>query len=226
MQLPVDPVPRPEVYLSAEEVAWSAEQRRSWPNSRPVCILSTRVVTELKNYNYALVDWSAVARAWGDHCTVVQPLMTSRPHYENQIGNPYTELWSTEKPAAGAVVYRNLTSRHYMSLFSVADYYCGGPSGGSHVAAAFGLPSLVVIGQRLALAMGRPACEHGLSVVKFVYPQHRFIVADRIEKNHTDEGYLRAAIEAVIGEVESDKGGGGQWIGHNPAVNILKSRIV
>ncbi len=50
----------------------------------------------------------------------------------------------SEQPIEGAHVYYDLNIRQYMALFSVADLFCGGTSGGSHIAAAFDLPAIIV----------------------------------------------------------------------------------
>jgi hypothetical protein len=167
--------PRPEVYLSDGEQRWAAEQRRGWPPGRPVCILSTKTVTERKHYRG--VDWEGVGKAWMDSCTVVQPIITRPAVYHSQITSLSPDVkWQPETVVPGAVVYENLDVRQYMSLFSVADYFCGGLSGGAHVAAAFGLPCLIVLWHDILRQF--PISADGFDPRAFCYPQHDYIAAE------------------------------------------------
>lgn len=195
--LRVDGVPRPEIYLSEEEHQWAARERARWPEDQPVCIMSTRAVSD--GARYRDVDWAAVGEAWMRFCTVVQPVMTRPPVYRNENvdrSEGRRAGWRAERVVPGAVVYENLGIRQYMALFSVADYFCGATSGGSHVAAAFGLPSLIVVWRALLHEWRFPRSR--LKVKKmFLYPQHDFIAAEDLSDGSLDHEGLDAAVGAV-----------------------------
>ena len=123
LELPVEPAPRPEIYLTEEETKWAAGERHRWPAGRPACVLSTAAQTDRGNLER--VDWEAVARVLCRELTVVQPVLA-------------------ERPEPGTVPYFRLPVRRYMALVAAADCFVGGTSGGSHVAAAFGVPSVIV----------------------------------------------------------------------------------
>jgi hypothetical protein len=156
LELPVEPMPRPEICLTDAEREWAAGERRRWPADRPVCVLSTGAETDKANLER--VDWAAVARVLCREFTVVQPVLA-------------------EPPIPGAVPYSQLPLRQYMALIAAADCFVGGTSGGSHVAAAFGVPSLIVAWRSLLDHLRFPVSGLGV-VAAFCYPQHWFIAAE------------------------------------------------
>jgi len=199
--LPVQLTPKPEVYLSEQELDWAHEQRSDWPPNKPVCIFSLRVLTDIGSFNFWKVDWTALAKEWSKHCTIIQPVLTQPKLYENQVSSlpvAMVQSWEPEPILPDAVVYRNLSVRQYLSLFAVADYFCGGTSGGSHAAAAFGLPSLIVVWRALLRRLRFPCRDPHLAPGIFIYPQHRHIEGDRICLPHADQGEIKRAVKQVV----------------------------
>ena len=192
--------PRPEVYLSEAERQWAIAEWRKWPANRPACILSTRMITESRRYRD--IDWRATGAAWLESCTLIQPVMTSPSVYENGIAQPcrgQRENWQPEDVVPGAIVYRDLTLRQYISLFHVADHFCGGSSGGCHVAAAFGLPSLIILWREVFQTLRFPQVSVGFSHDMFLYPQHAFLGASDLLRGCVSHDVLRERVAVVRG---------------------------
>lgn len=194
----VEGVPRPELYLSDAEIQWAIGQRKKWPVDRPTCILSTRAIAEASRYRN--IDWPAIGAAWLEFCTLVQPVMSSPAVYQNEIVKPSGEHRNSWRPAEvvpGAIIYRDLALRQYISLFHVADHFCGGSSGGSHVAAAFGLPSLIVIWPEIFQTLRFPQRSRGFSEDMFLYPQHGFINMADVRSGRVNRAVLAKHISSV-----------------------------
>lgn len=201
--VPIQTIPKPEIYLSRAEIEWATQTREKWPQDRPVCILSTRVITDNLRYDFERINWDVIASAWSKVCTVIQPVLTDHMYYERFVGNLPLEMkmqWKPEPICADAIVYENLSLRQYMSLFAVAHYYCGGTSGGAHIAAAFDVRSAIMIWRFVRENLQFPSYGHNLNVINFLYPQHHFICAEDCEKGQTGYKWLDTAIEAVIDE--------------------------
>jgi len=154
--LPADVNPTPEVYLDSAEQSWAERERKNWPLDRRVCILSCGATTDKSRLD--IVDWQYVAKTMAERYTVIQPVLS-------------------ERPLPGCIAYRGLDVRQYMSLFSVADFFFGGTSGGSHVAAAFGLPAAIVVWRALLRQIHFPARRRHFKAA-FLYPQHSFVPAE------------------------------------------------
>ena len=188
--------PKPEVYLTDEERQWALRERTKWRRDRPVCIFSLRALSS-QGY-YQRVDWHAVGGAWMKWCTAVQPVLTTVSAYTREVfplSRRHREEWRPEHVLAGAVVYENLTLRQYMSLFSVADYFCGVLSGGAHVAAAFGLPSLVIVWRDLFSRLRLPSCENGH--IGHCYTSHVYISCDMLYYGQVNDAYLEECVWKV-----------------------------
>lgn len=199
--LPVQRTPKPEVYLSEEELAWARQQRSTWPSDRPACIFSVRVLTDTGSFDFSKVNWAALAKQWSRYCTIIQPVLTQPKLYQEQVSplpHVVANTWEPEPILPDAVVYRDLSVRQYLSLFAVADYFCGGTSGGSHAAAAFDLPALIVVWRDLLRRLRFPCRDPHLSPGIFIYPQHRHIEAERVCLPHADHGEIERAIGEVI----------------------------
>jgi hypothetical protein len=200
--LPVSILPRPEIYLSPEEQQWAAAERLRWPTDRPVCLLSARVVTQARYYGE--VDWQTVANTWGEHCTVIQPVITGQQPYRDQIGlirRP--EEWHEERPANGVIVHRDLPLRQYMALFSVADYFCGGLAGGAHVAAAIDVPALILLWAEQYDKLSFPSRSlNRLATENWPYPYHDYFRCEDI--HHGCE--LHAFRDAVAKTMATPRG--------------------
>lgn len=197
-------IPKPEIYLSRPEIEWAMEERQKWPQDRPVCILSTRVITDNSYYDFSNINWDAITSSWSNVCTIVQPVLTNQKHYEKYIGNLTRKVqrqWRPEPIFANAIVYKNLSLRQYMSLFAVAHYYCGGTSGGAHIAAAFNMPSLIMIWRSLIVEnLWFPCHGRKWNTLNFLYPQHHFILAEDCEKSQGGYKWLDKAIEVLVDE--------------------------
>jgi ADP-heptose:LPS heptosyltransferase len=197
----IQDTPKPEIYLSMAEIEWATQERQKWPQGRPVCILSTRVVTDKGQYDFTSVNWDAIASAWSKVCVVVQPVITGQMHYERFIRDLTPKMkvqWEREQMFAKSIVYENLSLRQYMSLFAVADYHCGGTSGGAHIAAAFNVPSAIVIWRSLRESLQFPSHARGWKTLNFLYPQHHFILAEDCEKGQRGYKWLDTAIENLV----------------------------
>ncbi len=216
--------PRPEIYLTDAEKHWASGQRAAWPGDRPVCLFSPRVVAEAGHYQG--VDWQAIGRAWAESCTVVQPVLTRPDSYVGQVAglcDDQNRTWRAETVTPGAVVYKDLPLRKYLALFSVADCFCGGNSGGSHVAAAFGLPSLIVVWRALLTDLRFPARSRTFSPTVFLYPQHDFIAADTVQCDRLDRAALIGRIAAVRRRpLRRDLPSAGAETGAFPAARVLR----
>jgi hypothetical protein len=199
--LTVDAEPKPQVYLSDDEMAWAEAQAEAWPKDNPVCILSTRVITDNQHFNFQSVDWQLIGEAWMSKCTVIQPLLSQPRIYDEQViclSAATRSGWACEPIVSGALLYHDLTVRQYMALFHVADFFCGGTSGGAHVAAAFDRPALIVAWSSLIKRMCFPSRARGYSTENFLFPQHQFIAGDSLQKNRADKVLLAEFIEMVL----------------------------
>ena len=189
--LPVQPLPKPEIYLSDSERAWADSERRRLPVDRPVCILSTSAVTDWSNAGS--VNWPEVARLLSFRYSVVQPVLF-------------------EAPVPGAHVYRGLGVRQYFALIAIADAFVGATSGGTHVAAAFSVPSPVV-GWRSMLDVVRfPICGFALQHA-FLYPQQWHMPAEEL----TPDSFRAAKLEGMLDEIrQRGRAGRATPIGNHP----------
>lgn len=178
-ELPVDPSPKPEIYLTREERRWAKRQRRQWPSDKPVCIVSSAAISDSWMCDY--VDWNTVAQALSARYTLIQPVLT-------------------EAPIAGAVAYKGLSVRQYISLFSVADRFVGITSGGTHIAAAFGVPTLVIIWndlqRKVRFPIVGPVTVSDLDwKAAFLYPHHWFIAAEDVSGGADSSAKLEAVLD-------------------------------
>lgn len=156
LELPIEPMPRPEIHLTQTERRWATDERERWGHERPACVLSTSAVTDAGNASR--VDWFSVAEALRRRFTVVQPVLS-------------------EPPLPGTISPRGLSLRQYMALIAAADFFVGATSGGSHVAAAFGVPALVVSWRALLDPLRFPVSGLGIPAA-FLYPQQWHLAAE------------------------------------------------
>lgn len=85
-----------------------------------------------------------------------------------------------------------------MTLFSIADCFFGGSSGGSHLAAAFNVPAIIVIWRSLLRELRFPVSGLGITAA-FLYPQHWFIAAEEL----IDGAFQTMLLERVLDEVHT-----------------------
>jgi hypothetical protein len=175
-EVPVSPVAKPDIYLSDLERAWASTQRKRLPADRPVCVLSTTALTDRGNAER--VNWLKIVQMLCFRFTVVQPVLA-------------------EQPVPGAVPYRSLTIRQYMALMAVADAFIGATSGGTHVAAAFDVPSLVVSWRSLLDPLRFPVSGLGMPTA-FLYPQHWHVAAEDLSAGSFREPQLRGLLEEMM----------------------------
>lgn len=174
--LPCEAIPKPEIYLSDEEKEWANCQRRRWHQDRPVCVLNSGAVTDL--WNLCRINWTRIVEILARRFVVVQVAL-KEPHIP------------------GAILYRGLSARRYMSLISAADCFLGGTSSGSHIAAAFDIPSAIIIWRDLQRHLRFPVSGHGFKA-SFLYPQHWFIAAEDITDSWVTGGGLRNLFDEVL----------------------------
>jgi hypothetical protein len=198
--LPIDARPKPDIFLADPLQRWARQQRSQWPADRPVCLISTRAITDGGYFHD--VDWQAIGAAWARRATLVQPILTSPELYTRQIARlPHRvrEPWQAEPIIPGAVVYRDLPVERYLALFSVVDAFCGPLSGGSHAAAAFERPALIVIWPQLMLRVRFPVKTHGLVAETFIYPQHTCLSTAAVQRGQVDTEKITAAVDRLLG---------------------------
>jgi hypothetical protein len=205
--LPVDDVPRPEIYLSDDEFAWARCKRAAWPAERPACIFSPRVLTD--GGQFRRVDWLAVGAALSGRFTLIQPVLTTAESYRRDLDPRQggDDRWTNEPIVPGAIIYRDLPLRHYLSLFAVADAFCGGTSGGAHAAAAFDVPSLLVTWRDLERSLSFPVSSARVGPAWFVYPQHRTLAAEVLEVDQVDLGLLGERVDALAEQSAARRAG-------------------
>lgn len=174
-------ISQPEIYLTDEEKCWAAEIRNSWrSHDKPACILSCQAVSD--DAQMKSVNWKMIGEHLQNYCTVIQPLVI-----KSTGGSSKAKRKSANAPTSatayvinGAIHYHNLSTRQYFALFSVADLFCGGTSGGSHLAAAFDLPSLIITWRDLMKGFTFPDQVPTIEKTTFLYPQHHFLCRESI----------------------------------------------
>jgi hypothetical protein len=193
-----DPYPRPEIYLSDEEQAWAASFRSNLPDG-PVVVVCCGAVSNNSLDPFDFRPWQVWADLIGEEATVVQLMVRNNGMRENRGVQP-----GTEEMLEGHISLGNLPRRLFFAVFSVADGYFGTWAAGSHVAAAFGLPSIVHLNGHLLNEPVFPASE---GIGAFLYPQHLF-VRYRHRDSHevlrelsSDEKEDRGVVEAEYRDV-------------------------
>jgi hypothetical protein len=196
---------KPELFLTSPEREWAASERKKLPPAKPVCILSSRALTDAGHLQQ--IDWEGLGVALSADYTIIQPVLTRAEVYHRQIAGTVGN-WISEPIAKDAVTFENLPLRQYLSLFSIADLYVGPPSGGSHAAAAFEVPSLIILWQQViqSLAFPVPAGTRGVHV--FLYPQHRFLAAESLR--HMDHAAV-ARFQSLVDECKSARSDPAAW---------------
>jgi hypothetical protein len=176
-ELPLNGAVKPELYFSEEELKWARTERNKIGGGKPICILASRGFTDA--WHLAMVDWKGLARALSKSYTVIHPVLTNKFTYQDQIGGA-GDNWACEPQIEQAITYRDLPLRRYLSLFTFADLYVGGPSGGSHVAAAMAVPATIILWKKKLEALVFPVPANKWSVDVFLYPQHQFLAAEEL----------------------------------------------
>lgn len=177
--VPLEPFPRPEIYLSDDEHAFAWKVRATLPRDRPLAVICTNSITDNMaggTANY----WRRWAEILGQRYCVVQPALTTIEPLEEvvRLSDVNRSAWRPDEPLDNCYVLENLRCRQFLSLFSVADFYLGPNSGGAHAAAAFDIPSLVILPRRqYPHPPNFPDRIQGARWrhESFLYPQHDFL---------------------------------------------------
>lgn len=180
-RLQTDPYPRPEVHLSDEELAWAWKIRRSLPRNRPVVLICRGSITDEAHESFSTKPWQKWVHAIREIATPVQLALTSPSAYEEVavLRSEQQRRWLPDAILDDCVVLENLDPRRFLAIFSVADFYLGTNAGGSHAAAAFDVPSFVILNAKTSADRltfpNRHKSRHSLE--SFLYPQHWFGLA-------------------------------------------------
>ncbi len=191
--LPIESDARPEIFLSAAERAWAEEQHARWNTGRRVCIVSPEAITDRERFGN--VDWRYLRRILCRQFRVVYPRFGTAARANPEIPGDEEET----------ILYEGLTSRQYISLFSVADAFCGGTSGGSHAAAAFGIPAVIVAWRELLEGLRFPCCKREPGPATFLYPEHQFLLNSTVRMGQFRESAVATAVADLHDAVESGR---------------------
>lgn len=144
--LSTDIEPRGELYLDQAERDWALRKRLKWDSNKPVIILSPDTITRRASCQFKAWPMQHFVDVLSQHATVVYPPITKRQYLNDaKMLNRDRSRWEDAPPLTGCAELHNLTMRQYIALFSVADGYFGSHAGGSHLAAAFNLQSVVFV---------------------------------------------------------------------------------
>jgi hypothetical protein len=185
--------PRPELFLASEERAWAA----TWlaehvPAGKKVCVLSPGAQKTARFYQG--VDWDRVSRVLQEEYAVVQPLLSAADPPPEPHRQPRRHAGQTP----GAIIAVDLPTRHYLALVAAADLLVGGYSGGPHVAAAFHVPTIVIVWPELASKLTFPVHGWGTEGEHFAYPTQAHLVTSSLTQRGFDAQALRAAIPEAL----------------------------
>jgi len=196
--LPVSEQPKGELYLTEEERLWACDQRAKLGADKPVCIISTRAITDASRFRF--FHWEALAETLSESYTLVHPVLTCPQQYTKDVPAVarLQSQWENESILPNAIVYRDLPVRRYIALFSAADLFCGPTSGGTHIAAAFNLPAFVILWEKLADSLSFPCQDQNICTESFLYPQHKFLATDNLNQA-TVEAVLRQLVKNTCG---------------------------
>jgi len=177
--LGIDPFPKPEVFLTSEETKWAWEERSHLPRNKPVAFVSLGSITEGRLVRRNPVIWQRIVDCLRKRYTVVQLALTKIAPLDEtiRVDEAFLRRWQPDPVLENCMVYENLGLRRFLSLFSVADLFVGVNSGGMHAAAAFDVPSLIVLdSSRYGDYPVFPVMTEGRWTGEaFLYPQHTFI---------------------------------------------------
>lgn len=170
--------PRGEIYLSADELAWGAMVRRSLAEGRPLAIVAVGSLSDSRFGHKPFGAWERWGELLAQRYRVVQLALTDRRALLGTVPVRGERLrsWQPDPLMRNCAVLENLSPREFFSLFAEADLFLGCNSGGAHVAAAFRVPSIVVLptrqygGKRLFSRL-----PPGHDSRSFLYPQHAFL---------------------------------------------------
>lgn len=176
-----DPFPKGELYLSDDELRWAWSVRRSLPRNKPVAIVCANSVSDNCVVPSASLGWQRCVDVLERRFAVVQVAVTRMSCIE-EVMRPtrqHVAAWRPDRVLDNCFVLENLPARHFFALFAVSSFFVGTNTGSSHVAAAFGVPSLLVLGARQYRTPPRfPDRINGNQWrhESFLYPQGTFVL--------------------------------------------------
>lgn len=177
-----DPFPRGEIYLSDAEQRWAWALRASLPRNRPVAVLCAGSVTDNCGIPSRSFGWQSIVDSLASRFTVIQLAVTRMDCLEEVMrpSPPQAAAWRPDAILDNCIVLENLPVRRFFATFAVAGLYAGTNAGGAHVAAAFSVPSIIVVGARQYRNLLRfPNRKHGESG-SFLYPHNTFVLSDSV----------------------------------------------
>ena len=121
-------VPKGELYFSDEEMEWANMAVSTLSKDKPIIIFCPNMVTRAGAATFP--DWP-----WGKWFKIL------REFYH--IIHPIPKKVKRQCRQKVDKTFENLTTRQFMSLMAVSHGYLGSSSGGTHVAAACGIPGLI-----------------------------------------------------------------------------------
>ncbi len=179
--LSLDPFPSGDLFFSDEELEWAFSLRSLLPRNRPVALISAQALTDnLQVPTYSL-PWQSWVGALAKTHTVVQIAVTQLATVEESVrlGADFRRAWNADQIFDNVFVVENPTTRHFFSLFTLADFFLGPNSGAAHVSAALNIPSVVVLPKKKypeSPAFPDLNKELPWKHQAFLYPQHSFLV--------------------------------------------------
>ena len=143
----LDPFPRPEVYLSDKEFEWAVGIRSMLPRNQPVALVCSNSVTDNCVARTGELAWQEWVNILAKRFTIVHLAVTRLSVIEEAVRlHPrHRDAWRPEQILDNCFVLENLPTRRFFAAFSIGDFFFGPNSAGSHLAAAFDIPSLVVL---------------------------------------------------------------------------------
>ena len=172
--------PKPEVYLSPEESHWAWQIKAMLPQNRPIAIVCMNSVTDNRIARTDRLNWQSWVDALDERFTVVQPALTKVETLEEivRLHESHRSAWRPDHILDNCFVLKNLDTRKFMALFSIADLYLGPNSGGAHLAAAFDVPAFVVLNAKqykTGLTFPDRISGNHWRHESFLYPYHNFL---------------------------------------------------
>lgn len=179
--LPVSAFPRGELYLSEAELQWAWQFRGMLPRSRPLAVMSAGAITDFAAMPGDRARWQRWIELLSETHTVVQPAVTDLRCLEQVTRLPtgYANSWRPDHIYDNCIILENLPIRQFFALFAVAGLFLGTNTGSMHVAAAMGVPALVVLSRQKygdAPVFPEPGQARGWRHQTFLYPYHSFLM--------------------------------------------------
>lgn len=171
--------PRGELHLTPAERDWASEFRNRLAGS-PVAVISSGCLTVSRFGVQRAGGWNAIAQALSAQYSVIQLAVTRFATLRETVIASVRKArqWRADQILSCATVLRDPRFREYIAMISCADLFVGPNSGGSHIAAALGVPAVIVL-DKTKYASHRlfRRNEAYWSKEDFLYPQHTMVLA-------------------------------------------------